>query len=90
MTVLGIREARPAQLAAGHGRAQHEVFQGGALGTVVFRAAAIRTVARSSVGGICRRNRLVNFRLEMLFGRFWSPAFLRRSRNRCGLLLRFQ
>jgi hypothetical protein len=65
-----IREAQPAILAAGHPSAQQEVFQGGALGTVVLRAAANRTAAQSAVRGICRGNLLGNFRRELLFGRF--------------------
>ena len=65
----GIREAQPAVLAVGRLWAPQDPFQGGALGTVVLRAAANRTAAQSAVRGICRGYLFDTFRLGALFDR---------------------
>jgi len=65
----GIREAQSAVLAVGYLWAPQDPFQGGALSTVVIRAAANRTAVQFVVRGICRGYLLGNFRLGVLFGR---------------------
>src|SRR5271157_4633258 len=84
-----IGEAHPALLAAGHLWAQPEVFQGGAPGTVVFRAAASRTTAQSMVRRIHTGDLLGNFRLGALFGHSRSLSLLRRAGCSCHRLSQF-
>jgi hypothetical protein len=67
--VLGIREARPALLAAGHRWARQEVFQAGTMGTVVSRAAASGTARQPIDRRIRASDRLGNFRPNVLFHR---------------------
>src|SRR5208337_3181988 len=88
-TTPGIEEARPAPLAAGHLWAQQDVFQGGALGTVVFRAAASRTAVQSMVRRIRAGDLYGNFPLVVLLGHYWSSFLLRRAGYCCHVLPRF-
>ena len=89
LMVPRIGEAHPALLAAGHLWAQQEVFQGAAPRTVVFRAAASRTAAQSTVRRIRAGDLLGNFRLGVLFGHSWSLFLLRRAGCSCHRLPQF-
>lgn len=82
MSVIG--EAHPAVLATGHRWAPEHPFQGGALGTVAFRAAATRTAAQITARVTGGSYLFGVFRSSILFGHFWSLFLLRRAGSRCG------
>src|SRR5271157_337997 len=88
-TTPRIEEPRPAPLAAAHLWAQQEMFQGGALGTVVFRAAASRTAVQFIVRRIRAGDLPGNFPLVILFGHYWSSFLLRRAGYCCQVLPQF-
>ena len=71
-------EAETALLAAGHPWAQQEVFQGAALSAVIFRVAAGRTEAQSTLRRIRAGDLALDFRLVVLFRHFGSPFLFRR------------
>ena len=81
----GMREAHSAVLTTGHAWAQQKVFQGGALGTVVFRATAIRAALCSAPRRIRAGAWLGKFRPSFLLARFCSHFLLREPGYRCCL-----